>query len=228
MTSATFRRLACMAVALFASLSVGAAEVLTQVPGDGKLAAGQVVHVDDGSCPAGQIKELTGGDSRKGISRTVRCVARPGVAAAATETPPVAAPASAKKVEFVAMGGNDCPPCVVWRAVELPKLQALPEWKMMNYHYVTKAIQTPVPSAAFFPAESRHLQPVLAEASNGWSGSPHQAIVVDGKVVDYWTGTYKGAAPDIAALVRAIHEGKPLPRATCAQLDTRTSCKKPG
>ncbi|HEY8359505.1 MAG TPA: hypothetical protein VIL30_18800 [Ramlibacter sp.] len=106
----------------------------------------------------------------------------------------------------------------------------MPEWNMMTYHFVTKSVQTPVPAATYFPAESKHLQPALAEAGNGWGGSPQQAILVDGKVVDYWWGsaTGKGSAADVAAMVRAIHEGKPLPRATCAHLDTRTSCKKVG
>jgi hypothetical protein len=132
------------------------------------------------------------------------------------------------RIEFVHMGGNDCPPCVVWRAMELPKLQAMPEWQWIRYHYVTKSIQSPVPSAFFFPSDAKHLQPALKDASNGWSGSPHQAILVDGKVVDYWYGTARGDAQALAAVIRAIHEGRPLPRAACQQLDTRTTCKKPG
>lgn len=139
-----------------------------------------------------------------------------------TSTPP--------RIEFVSMGGNDCPPCVAWRGVELPKLQAMPEWKLIRYHYVTKAVQSQVPSAFFFPSEARHLQPVLAQASAGWHGSPQQAIVVDGKVVDYWWGTGKGDAQQLAAVFRAIHEGKPLPREVCAQLDknNRTLCSHGG
>ncbi|MGV3573118.1 MAG: hypothetical protein ACO1PB_21190 [Ramlibacter sp.] len=135
-----------------------------------------------------------------------------------------------KTIDFVSLGGNDCPPCRAWRAVELPKLQAMPEWQLMKYHFVTKSIQTPVPSATFFPAESKHLQPALAEAGNGWTGSPQQAILVDGKVVDFWWGSAmgKGSAEDIAAMVRALHDGTPLPRPACAQLETRRSCKKPG
>jgi hypothetical protein len=144
--------------------------------------------------------------------------------------PALAQTAAAKpvRIDFVSIGGNDCPPCVVWRAVELPKLQALPEWQMIRYHYVTKSIQSPVPSAFFFPSETRHLQPALKEASNGWSGSPQQALLVDGKVVDYWYGTRKGDPHALAAMIRALHEGKPLPRDTCAELDSRTTCKKPG
>ena len=35
---------------------------------------GDVVLVDDRSCPAGQIKEVTGGNRNKGIPRAKRCV----------------------------------------------------------------------------------------------------------------------------------------------------------
>ncbi len=68
--------------------------VLAKDPEQGHLRAGQQVLVDDGSCPAGQVKELTGGTNRKcevdagvldtsrchpvtGAHRTSRCVARP-------------------------------------------------------------------------------------------------------------------------------------------------------
>lgn len=132
------------------------------------------------------------------------------------------------RIDVVHLGGNDCPPCVLWRAIELPKLKAMPEWHLIRFHHVTKAIQAPVPPAFFFPAETKHLQPALKEAANGWSGSPQQAILVNGKVVDYWYGSSKGDAQTIAAIVRALHEGKPPPREPCAQLDTRHTCKKPG
>ena len=68
--------------------------VLAKDPEQGHLRPGQQVLVDDGSCPAGQIKELTGGTNRKcevdagvldtskchpvtGAHRTSRCIARP-------------------------------------------------------------------------------------------------------------------------------------------------------
>jgi hypothetical protein len=57
------------------------AEVLKKEPPMGALREGQVVLVDDGSCPAGQIKEVTGGNhvaagGFKRIVRTHRCVPR--------------------------------------------------------------------------------------------------------------------------------------------------------
>lgn len=74
--------------------SAAALMVLAKDPEQGHLLAGQQVLVDDGSCPAGQIKELTGGTNRKcevdagvldtskchpvtGAHRTSRCIARP-------------------------------------------------------------------------------------------------------------------------------------------------------
>lgn len=41
------------------------------------LRLGQKVMVDDGSCPTGQIKEVTGSSlTASGITRTTKCVAR--------------------------------------------------------------------------------------------------------------------------------------------------------
>jgi hypothetical protein len=51
-------------------------------PGEGQLRPGERVLIDDGSCPAGQIKEVMGGNNRKyrtttkrpGSVRTIHCV----------------------------------------------------------------------------------------------------------------------------------------------------------
>lgn len=55
--------------------------VLKQEPPMGQMREGQVVLVDDGSCPKGQIKEVTGGNhvkvgGTKHIERTHRCISR--------------------------------------------------------------------------------------------------------------------------------------------------------
>jgi hypothetical protein len=57
------------------------AEILRREPPMGSLKLGQVVLVDDGACPRGQLKQVTGGDHRKVggsqlIERRRRCVAR--------------------------------------------------------------------------------------------------------------------------------------------------------
>jgi hypothetical protein len=133
-----------------------------------------------------------------------------------------------KKIDFVNMGGDDCPPCVDWRKTELPKLQATPEFKLIRYTHVTKFIRSGVPGGFWFPAEVTHLQPVLKEASNGNTGSPHQALLVNGEVVDYWFGTSKGNADAIVKMIQAIQQDLPLPRKTCRKLGTLSSCQIPG
>jgi len=45
----------------------------------GNLQLGQRIKVDDGTCPAGQIKEILGARmSASGVVRTQKCVPRPG------------------------------------------------------------------------------------------------------------------------------------------------------
>ena len=46
-------------------------------PPPGTLAYNAKVLVDDGSCPAGQVKQVTGGNNARGIGRKSECVARP-------------------------------------------------------------------------------------------------------------------------------------------------------
>jgi hypothetical protein len=64
------RRIAiCAIVAALTAAPTGAAfaqKVLKQVPPPGTLKAGQVVLVDDGSCGAGMIKQITGGNNFSG------------------------------------------------------------------------------------------------------------------------------------------------------------------
>lgn len=58
-----------------AALSLWAVTILTREPGDLRL--GQRVYVDDGTCPAGQIKEVAGANlTAAGVVRTRQCVAR--------------------------------------------------------------------------------------------------------------------------------------------------------
>ncbi len=41
-------------------------------PAAGTIATGISVLVDDGTCPAGQIKQVTGGDIKRGVARIRR------------------------------------------------------------------------------------------------------------------------------------------------------------
>lgn len=52
-------------------------EYLKKEPPAGSLSYGRVVYVDDGTCPQGEVKEITGGNRQQSILRKVRCVKRP-------------------------------------------------------------------------------------------------------------------------------------------------------
>lgn len=73
----------CLALMMLAFAGTAhAAPRLSQEPPEGELRAGQKVLVDDGTCPAGQIKEVTGGNTLNKartqivITRARRCVPR--------------------------------------------------------------------------------------------------------------------------------------------------------
>jgi hypothetical protein len=77
------RHTACAAVAfsgllaLLAYTDPAAAETLTNERGVGELRLGQRVLVDDGTCPAGQIKEITGATlGTNGVNHVRKCVPR--------------------------------------------------------------------------------------------------------------------------------------------------------
>ena len=54
-----------------------AVTILTREPDPGELRLGQRVYVDDGFCPAGQIKEVAGANlTANGVVRSRQCVAR--------------------------------------------------------------------------------------------------------------------------------------------------------
>jgi len=67
------------AAAVFAILAMAQAAaaqtVVKQEPPSGSLRRGQIFLVDDGSCPAGQIKEVSAGAGTES-RRTRRCVPR--------------------------------------------------------------------------------------------------------------------------------------------------------
>lgn len=61
-------------------------QILTTEPAIGQLPTGAKVLVDDGTCPAGQLKQIVGGNVATGQPRLRSCVPRQG------DTPTVAAP----------------------------------------------------------------------------------------------------------------------------------------
>lgn len=75
----TFAAVFAIATTAFSGQSL--ADVLKREPPMGQLREGQVVLVDDGSCPAGQIKQVIGGNHVKAggfkqIVRTRTCIPR--------------------------------------------------------------------------------------------------------------------------------------------------------
>jgi hypothetical protein len=64
---------------LFASGTAAAVEQFSREQDIGVLRLGQRVQVDDGVCPQGQIKEVSGSQlTAAGVVRVVRCVPRQG------------------------------------------------------------------------------------------------------------------------------------------------------
>lgn len=71
------RKLTIVAISLSALAISGCNQTLTAEPGPGKLAYKAKVLVDDGSCPEGQIKQITGGNNNIGVPRKRECIAKP-------------------------------------------------------------------------------------------------------------------------------------------------------
>lgn len=65
-----------LTIAIVAALA-GCQSTLKSEPGPGKLAYGSKVLVDDGTCPAGQIKQVTGGNNAMKIPRKKECITAP-------------------------------------------------------------------------------------------------------------------------------------------------------
>lgn len=122
-------------------------------------------------------------------------------------------PIAPERIRFIHMGGNDCPPCRAWRAIDLPKLQQAPAFSKVGYSYVTKSVNSPVPPEAFLPDEVKPLKAKLDYASGGRNGSPHQVIVVDSEVFDYWFGDK--SAGQIESAIAALLDGTRYPHRRC-------------
>ena len=68
------KRFFIMTTALLLSMGMAQSQVLKNEPAEGNLPSGKRVLVDDGTCPAGQIKEVTGGSKIQHIARASRCI----------------------------------------------------------------------------------------------------------------------------------------------------------
>lgn len=137
----------------------------------------------------------------------------------------LSAGAAEKKVHIVYMGGNDCPPCRAWRVAELPKLEKMESFQRVKFTYVEKLIASPVPPSLFMPSDVKPYKDQLDAASGGAIGSPQTAILVDGRVYDYYFGTRDAAQID--SMIKAIEQGKGYPFDRCVKRDRQKKCDSP-
>lgn len=72
--SAAVLFLLCANAAATASTPI---QMLKEMPVKGTLRQGDVVYVDNGRCPPGEVKKITGGNQSSGVPRHVECVKRP-------------------------------------------------------------------------------------------------------------------------------------------------------
>ena len=121
-----------------------------------------------------------------------------------------------QKIHMIYMGGNDCPPCVVWRGIELPKLQETEAFKSIKFSYVIKTIKSPVPSSFFLSDEVKPLKEKLDAAGAGYGGSAQVAIFVNGEVFDYYFGTR--SAKEVEEMIIAIKTGGKYPFQRCIKM----------
>ena len=75
------RAAVAIAIGLFATEALAQTPVLKREPAMGTLTQGEIVLVDDGKCPKGQIRRVVGGNhvdvgGTKRIRRTSTCVRR--------------------------------------------------------------------------------------------------------------------------------------------------------
>lgn len=71
------RRATCLSLLIFIALATARAGTVGREQDIVDLKLGQRVQVDDGTCPAGQVKEVRGAKmTDKGVARTSTCVSR--------------------------------------------------------------------------------------------------------------------------------------------------------
>jgi hypothetical protein len=129
-------------------------------------------------------------------------------------------------IHIIHMGGNDCPPCIAWRATDYLKLKDSSIFKSVNYTYVTKSIQSQLPSSFFLPDDVKPHKDKLDIASGGNRGSPQAAVLVNGEVYDYYFGTR--SAVQIEKMIQSIQNTTPYPEKRCTRRLKGWSCAENG
>lgn len=148
-------------------------------------------------------------------------------APATSETPAVAVPnGDTARIHMVYMGGNDCPPCVAWRANELPLLRQTAAFRTVTFSYVQKVIASPVPPSFFLPTDVKPLKEKLDFAGGGRGGSAQVAIIVNDEVYDYYFGTR--SANEVEQMILAIRNGTRYPFDRCLKRDGSKGCSFKG
>ena len=135
---------------------------------------------------------------------------------------PENAPGRNLRILVVYMGGNDCPPCVHWRANDLPRLKTTEAFRSVTFSYVQKTIQSSVPPSMFLPDEVKPLKGQLDAAGGGRGGSAQVAIVVDGQVYDYYFGAR--SADEVEQMILSIRNGTKYPFERCLKRDADKGC----
>jgi len=120
------------------------------------------------------------------------------------------------QIHLIWMGGNDCPPCMHWRANELPKLQASEAFKKIKFSFVVKGVASAVPPSIFLDADVKPYKEKLDHANSGRGGSPQGALIVDGEVFDYFLGVR--TAEEIEGMVNAVIAGTRYPFRRCLKV----------
>jgi hypothetical protein len=134
--------------------------------------------------------------------------------------------AHARDIHVIYMGGDDCPPCVAWRAHELPRLRGAEVFPTVRFSQVTKSIRSAVPPRWMLPEDVKPHKEQLDQAGGRNLGSPQTAILVDGKVYDYFRGARSAA--DIEGMLAAIRNGTPYPYPRCVRRGERWACEDGG
>jgi hypothetical protein len=135
-------------------------------------------------------------------------------------------PTGAPRIHIVYMGGDDCPPCAVWRKTELPKLEKSELFRSAKFTYVSKLIRSQVPPSLFLPLDVRPYKDKLDLASGGAIGSPQTAIIVNDEVFDYYFGSRSAAS--ILKMLEAIATGSEYPFERCLRITKTRTCEVKG
>lgn len=129
-------------------------------------------------------------------------------------------------IHMVYMGGNDCPPCVAWRAKELPLLRQTAAFQTVTFSYVQKVIASAVPPSFFLPTDVKPLKEKLDFAGGGRGGSAQVAILVDGEVYDYYFGSRSSS--EVERMILSIRNGTKYPFERCLKRDLSKGCALKG